>query len=235
MIDYSKYSTIDKEIIIDNFDDLICTKDFNRKKLEDFVSHRENWGKKYKGRYVTMTSSGSTGNPIIFVYDQKAWATVKIFLIGRVDVSHKIKLLKKERIAFVIATGGNFAGYNLAQEAKNINYTTLILDVNGDFQEIINSLNEFQPTILSGYSSSIAALAEEKLNGNLNISPKRVFCSADELTRNRKEVIEGTFGVSPLNFYGASESLGMASEIPERGKVFLFDDYYKFEIVDEKM
>jgi phenylacetate-coenzyme A ligase PaaK-like adenylate-forming protein len=235
MIDYNKYPTIDKEIIIDNFDDLICTKDFNREKLEEFVSHRENWGKKYKGKYIAITSSGSTGNPTIFAYDQKAWATVKAFIIGRVDRSHKINLLKKERIAFIIATGGNFASYNLAQEAKNINYTTLTLDVNGDFQEIINSLNEFQPTILSGYSSSIAAMAEEKLNGNLEIFPKRVFCSADKLTRNRKEVIERAFGITPLNFYGATESLGMGSEIPERGQLFLFDDYYKFEIVDEKM
>ncbi|MCS5421718.1 MULTISPECIES: phenylacetate--CoA ligase family protein [Psychrilyobacter] len=234
-IDYNKYPTIDKEIIIDNFDDLICTKDFNREKLEGFVSHRENWGKKYKGKYTAMTSSGSTGNPTIFVYDQKAWAAVKAFIIGRVDPSHKVKLLKKERIAFIIATGGNFASYNLAQEAKNINYTTLILNVNDDFEEMVKLLKEFQPTILSGYSSSIAALAEEKLSGNLDIYPERVFCSADKLTRNRREIIERAFGVTPLNFYGATESLGMASEDPKTSKLILFDDYYKFEIVDEKM
>ncbi|UUV17242.1 hypothetical protein NRK67_04885 [Fusobacteria bacterium ZRK30] len=234
-IDYNKYPTINKDIISDHFDDLICTKDFKREDLEEFISHKENWGGRYKGKYLAMTSSGSTGHPTIFVYDQKAWATVKAFIIGRVDQSHKMNLLKKERIAFIIATGGNFASYNLAQEAKNINYTTLTLDVNGDFKEIIKSLNEFQPTILSGYSSSIAALGEEKLNGNLGIFPKRVFCSADKLTRNRKEIIERAFGVIPLNFYGATESLGMGSEIPERGQIFLFDDYYKFEIVDEKM
>lgn len=234
-IDYSRYPTIDKEIIIDNFDDLICTKDFNRKNLEEFISHEENWGKKYQGKYTTMTSSGSTGNPIIFVYDEKAWATVKAFFIGRVDTSHRIKFLKKERAASVIPTGGNFASYNLAQEAKNVNYETLILNVNDDFKELIKSLNEFEPTMLSGYSSSIASLAEEQLNGILHISPKRIFCSADKLTLDRRKIIEKAFGISPLDFYGATECLGMASENSESGKLVLFEDYYKFEIVDEKM
>lgn len=234
-IDYSRYPTIDKSIIKNYFDELICTRDFKLKDLEEFVSHKGNWGKRYHRRYTVMTSSGSTGNPVIFVYDKSAWDTVKAFIPGRVDTSHRMKLSTRERMAFLIAAGGDFASYNLAREAEHINYSTLILDVNESFDRLVDAVRDFKPTVISGYSSSIARFAEEKLKGRLDISPRKIFCSANKLTLERRELIERAFGVSPMDFYAASEALGMASEIPLRRKMFLFEDYYKFEIVDEGM
>ncbi|GLI54968.1 hypothetical protein PM10SUCC1_04830 [Propionigenium maris DSM 9537] len=234
-IEYTDYPTIDKSIIKNYFDELICTEDFKLKDLEEFVSHKENWGRKYRDRYTVMTSSGSTGNPVIFVYDGSAWDTVKAFIPGRVDTAHRMKLSTRERIAFLIAAGGDFASYNLAKEAEGINYSTLILNVNESLEKIIEAVRGFNPTVLSGYSSSISRLAEEKLGGRLDISPEKIFCSANKLTPERRELIERAFGVSPLDFYAASEALGMASEIPQKKKLFLFEDYYKFEIVDEKL
>lgn len=234
-IEYSSYPTIDKRIVTNHFNDLICTKDFKLKDLEEFVSHKENWGKRYNKRYTVMTSSGSTGNPAVFVYDKPAWDTVKAFIPGRVDTTHRMKLLTKEKMVFLITARVDAPSYNLAMEAEHLDYSTLILSVNESFDKLVDAVRKFEPTIVSGYSSSIASLAEEKLKGRLDISPRKIFCSGNKLTPERRDTIERAFGVSPVNFYAASEALGMASEIPQRNKLFLFEDYYKFEIVDEGM
>ncbi len=234
-IEYSDYPTIDKSIITNRFDDLICTEDFKLKELEEFVSYKGNWGRKYRNRYTVMTSSGSTGNPAVFVYDGPAWDIVKAFIPGRVDTAHRMKILKKERMVFLITARVDAPSYNLAMEAEHLDYSTLILSVNDSFDSLVKAIRKFEPTIVSGYSSSVSRLAEEKLRGRLDISPEKIFCSGNKLTQERRETIERAFGVSPINYYAASEALGMATEIPEKKKLFLFEDYYKFEIVDENM
>lgn len=234
-INFTRYPTIDKSILINYFDELICTEDFKLEDLEEFISHRENWGRKYKNRYTVMTSSGSTGNPAVFVYDRSAWDIVKAFIPGRVDTAHRMKIMRKERMVFLITARVDAPSYNLAMEAEHLDYSTLILSVNDSFDSLVDAIRKFKPTIVSGYSSSVFRIAEEKSRGRLEISPEKIFCSGNKLTQERRELIESAFGVSPINYYAASEALGMATEIPQKKKLFLFEDYYKFEIVDENM
>lgn len=234
-ISFEKYPTITKDMIMENFDDILCTGDVCKRDLEKFIGDKKNLGKKYKGKYTVATSSGSTGQPAIFVYDEKAWRTIKSFILGRVDPGHKLNILKKERVAFLILTGGPYAAYTLALEAQNINYETLIIDVHTPMDKMIEDLERFNPTIITGYASTMGQLAEVGFKRSLNIKPERIYCSADRLTDKSKKLIEKVFGVTPRNFYAATEALGMASQMENGKELFLFEDYYKLEVVDEFM
>lgn len=233
-IPFENYPLLNKDILVANFDDILCTDDVNIKDLEKFISDENNWYKKYKGEYIVITSSGSTGTPTIFIYDEDSWATVRALGICRTGKYQTGDFFKKHRLAFIGAINGPFAAVSLLKCLNMKNYSILTLDVNNSIDENIKLLNEFQPDILSGYSSSLETLAEKSIEGKLRISPKKIVCSADTLSEKRRKIIRNTFKCNPINFYAASESLGIASQIPGKNELFLFEDFYKIELINSK-
>ncbi len=77
-------------------------------------------------------------------------------------------------------------------------------------------------------------MAREQLGGRIDISPKEIVCSADPLTEDIKKIIVEAFGVTPLNYYAASESPIMAGQCGKYKGLHLFDDWHCFEIVDDE-
>jgi phenylacetate-coenzyme A ligase PaaK-like adenylate-forming protein len=68
------------------------------------------------------------------------------------------------------ATKGHFAGATMVESTKKlfpIYSDTQMLDINDPFDEIIKSLNTFQPNILTGYAFALKKLAEAKNRGEL--------------------------------------------------------------------
>lgn len=223
---------ITKKIMMDNFDDLVCDSRLKRKELENFVTNPKNHGKKFQGRFQIVHSSGSTGTPGIFVYGPRDWATLKALILARVTKT-KINLLRKQRLAFIGAVDGHYAGISLAQAAPSCFFEFLPLDINAPLESTLEKLNEFKPDYLGGYASGVGLLAQEQINGKLDISPKRIMCSADPLTPRIRNAIKQAFGVDPLNLYAASESIGIAAQCSLRHNIHLFDDWHCLEILDK--
>jgi phenylacetate-coenzyme A ligase PaaK-like adenylate-forming protein len=95
-------------------------------------------------------------------------------------------------------------------------------------------LNRFKPTRLSGYPSGLIMLANEQLEGRLNIKPRTILSSAEPLDERTRHMVKEAFGVEPLNFYAASESIGIAQECPEHHGMHVFTDQNVLELVDDK-
>lgn len=225
---------IDKKIMMDNYDDFVCESELKREELEKFISSPRDKGKMFKGKFQVIHTSGSTGTPGIFAYGPNDWAILKALVLTRVS-KNKISLIRKTKLAFIGYVDGHYAGISLAQSAPTYLFDFLPLDINGSLEKIIYKLNNFQPDSLSGYASWVFFLAQEQLKGNLNIHPKRIICSADQLTYKMRDVIKEAFGVDPINFYAASESIGMAAQCDMREGLHLFNDWHCFEIVDETL
>ncbi|WP_320048042.1 hypothetical protein [uncultured Ilyobacter sp.] len=233
-VPFENYPLINKEILKNNFDDILCTDDINKEELENFVSEEKNWCKKYMDKYMVITSSGSTGSPSIFVYDNDSWDVIKAIAITRTGKYQPMEFFRKHRISFIGATLGSFAAVTLLKDLSMRNYLVKTLDASDPLDENIKALNQFKPDTLSGYSSSVSDLAREQINGNLNIAPKKIICSADLLSPEKRAIITEAFKSDPVNLYAASESLGVASQIPGRDELYLFEDFYKIELVDSR-
>lgn len=226
--------TINKKIMMEHYDDFVCDPVLKREDLEKFISDPSNRGKKYKKSYEVIHTSGSSGTIGLFVYGANDWDMLRALVLTRVSKT-KISLFKKTKLAYIGATDGHFAGISLVRGAPRLLMDLLPLSVNSPLGEICQKINEFQPGALSGYASGVYLLAGEQIKGNIDIKPKRIMCSADPLTSKMKATIREAFGVEPVNFYAASESIGMAAECDIGQGFHLFDDWHSFEIVDENL
>jgi len=231
-IKLSDLPIITKNIMMDNFDSLVCDSGLKRKELESFVADPRNHGKKFQGRFQIVHSSGSTGKLGIFVYGPRDWTTLKALILTRVTKT-KINPVRKQKLAFIGVVDGHYAGISLAQAAPSFLFDLLRLDINAPLENALARLNAFQPDFLGGYASGIGLLAQEQLKGKLDIHPKGIMCSADPLTPRIREAIQQAFGIDPTNLYAASESIGIAAQCRSRHHFHVFDDWHCLEILDK--
>ena len=77
----SAFPTIDKTILMEHFDELITVSDLNQEDLQKFDEQEAVDRKPYQGKYHVVHSSGSTGKPRYFIYDEAAWGQMLLGII----------------------------------------------------------------------------------------------------------------------------------------------------------
>ncbi|MGD2092434.1 MAG: hypothetical protein PVH61_40075 [Candidatus Aminicenantes bacterium] len=236
---------MNKNILMDNFNELVCDKKLNKSKLEEYLKNLKNIGKTYLNKYLVIHTSGSGGKIGIFIYSKKeldvisSWRFAMGAFSARSGLSGKSKRPKKLRLSYIGAVEGNFAGisslnYFYGRGISRMFVSFLPISINLPMNEMVKKLNHFQPHILNGYSSGIYLLALEQLAGNLNIHPVRLTGSADHLTEEMRSIIQKAFNIDPGNYYSTAESiLGVQRNLDT--DMILFNNLNIFEIVNEKM
>ena len=66
---------VTKRTLMAAFDDWCTDREVNRDRIAEFLAERTQIGERFRGRYIVWTSSGSTGEPGVFVQDAGALAT----------------------------------------------------------------------------------------------------------------------------------------------------------------
>lgn len=226
----SEIPIIDKKILMEHYDELVCDERLKQKDLENFIENPENRGKKYFGEFQVIHTSGSSGTVGLFAYGADDWMQVKALAVARVSKG-PVTFFRKTRLAFIGATDGHYAGVSIVRDAPKFIFDVLPVSINSPLPEIIKKMNDFYPDVLTGYASGVHLLAQEKLRGSLRISPKRVITSADTLTPEMRATIHKAFGVTPTNFYAASESLCLGAECDTEHSLHLFTDWHRFELL----
>ncbi len=222
---------IDKNIMMQEYDRFVCDKALSQHHLEAFISNPDNRGKKYQGRFQVIHTSGSTGHIGLFAYDMRSWNITKAMAITRVSKA-RLNPLHKIKLAFIGATDGHYAGISLSSDAPKLFYDFRRYSVNRPMHEILEEIGSFKPIALCGYASGIYLLACEQLQDKLGIAPETVICSADQLTDSMRSNIIKAFGLDPVNFYAASESLCLAAECERHQGLHLFEDWHYYEVVN---
>ncbi|MDN5277856.1 MAG: hypothetical protein PWR01_1821 [Clostridiales bacterium] len=223
---------INKEIVMENFDQLVCDSDIKKKEIEAFICDPHLAHMKYKNKYEVIHTSGSSGRIGIFVYGPNDWSILKALVFTRVS-KNKLRLSSKAKYAFIGAIDGHYAGISLAKDSPKFLFDFLPVDINGPLHESVTRLNSFMPECLCGYASGVYLLALEQLKGSLKIRPERIVCSADPLTDDMAETIYKAFNVKPINFYAATESLGMAAQCDLHEGFHMFNDWHIFESIKQ--
>jgi phenylacetate-coenzyme A ligase PaaK-like adenylate-forming protein len=99
------------------------------------------------------------------------------------------------------------------------------------FDEIVERVNAAQPVLLAGYTSTIARLADARLEGRLTAAPLMVVVTSEQLTPELTARISRGFGAPPANSFASTE--GLIGSAPPGSDVFDFaSDLAIVEFVD---
>ena len=64
--------TVNKTEMMEHFDEWLTDRNVHLKEIYEFTKDLDNIGRKYKDKYLVFTTSGSTGNPSVVLYDKTA-------------------------------------------------------------------------------------------------------------------------------------------------------------------
>ncbi len=194
----------------------------------------------YLGRYRVWESSGSTGQPGVFVQDDTAMAVYDALEASRRDLPRPWlrsvdPLFLTERFALVGAIGGHFASMVSAQRLWTANpwlaAASRPFSILQPTAALVAQLNQFAPSIVATYPTAAALLADEARRGALTIRPQEVWTGGETLSPSQRSRIEQGLGCAVRNSYGASEFLPIAWECAQ-GQLHVNADWVILEPVD---
>lgn len=241
-VDLTAIPIVTKYELMQRFDEWVSDPALTLPELQEFLADPDYIATPYLGKYTIWESSGSGGQPGVFVQDAGAMATYDALEALRRSHPQRLQhwldpLGLSERTAFVAATGGHFASFVSVQRLRQLNpwmaQTIRCFSILQPTSALISQLNEFSPTIIATYPTVAALMADEALRGTLHIRPREVLTGGETLTLGVRQRVERMLGATVRNNYGASEFLSIAWECAH-GHLHVNADWVILEPVDEK-
>ncbi|HEY2255401.1 MAG TPA: phenylacetate--CoA ligase family protein [Variovorax sp.] len=228
-----------KAELMADFDAWVTDPALGRSAVRGFVSDPGQIGEACLGRYVVWESSGSTGEPGLFVQDAAAMAVNDALESWRRPLLRPPSGLDPwglgERIAWVGATGGHFAGTVSVERLRRLNPLLAMRLRSISFLQpiaaLVAQLHAFAPAVISTYPSAAVLLAEERLAGRLKLAPREIWTAGECLSAAARRFVQEAFECQVADSYGASEFLSLAFEC-RRGRLHLNSDWAVLESVD---
>ena len=226
------FPILTKSGLLENFDQIVTLPDVRLEDIQQFLGESRNPEQRFRGRYVVIHTSGSSGQVAYFIYDPRAWARGLSQLLNSGDFS----LLpgKRKRMALFGATEGHFTGVSIAVSSMSpplhLLHILKCFEINRPIAVTIAGLNEYQPDVIAGYATGLRVLAEKQLAGELRIRPRGIHSSGEPLLDADRAVIEEAFGKCVRNVYVSSEHMFMGLKEPGWTSMRLLEDDLIFEI-----
>lgn len=235
--------------LMDNFDGWVTDPALRLDELRAFTADESRVGEAWLGRYTVWESSGTSGQPGVFVQDAPAMAVYDALEAVRHRPSGRgtgrlfgpfsaLDVLgASDRTAMVIATGGHFASVVSLERLRRINpwlaQTARSFSLLQSTDALVDALNDFQPTVLATYPTAAVLLAGEADAGRLRIRPRSVMTGGEALGPAAREHVRSAFDNAAVrSSYGASEFLPIAWECAH-GHLHVNEDWVLLEPVDE--
>lgn len=233
------FPVTDKLMLMEHFDRWHTDRTVTLEKVREFMTDIDNAGRKMDGKYLVFTTSGSTGNPCIVLYDDNAMnVTTAIGITRSFSSSDVMKRFIKAggKSAAVFADKGFYLGcgsvrYQLSRMPWK-KRQLMIADVRESPEKLNAALNAFQPSMLGIYPTAAELLADEQLSGRLNISPVLIMTGGEYLSDNVRKHLSEVFKCHVQTNYSCTEGGTMACECPEQ-HFHINDDWIIIEAVDE--
>ena len=235
--DLSDLPTVDKKMLMSHWDNWVTDRDITLAEVEKFMENSDNIGRKIKRKYSVYTTSGSTGNPLVSIYDD-----VANNIMGGISACRsyarkedlKAFIKKGGRSAGVFADGGFYlANSNIRSRLIKMPWKKKkfgIFSALWPIEKIVQKLNEFQPVMLGGYPSNLELLIDEVKEGRLHISPILIMAGGEYLSDSTRQRLADTFQCYVQTSYNCTEG-AIACEC--RYKHFhINDDWIIVEPVD---
>lgn len=222
-----------------HFDEWLTDRSISKDKVERFMSDLSNIGRKIDGKYLVYSTSGSTGNPCVVLYDDTT-----------INVSSAIGVLRsfarKQDMKTFMKSGGKtialFADNGFYLGCGSVRYNLRKMpwkkgkmktcDIRKPIPEIVGMLNDFQPSMIGCYPTAMEILASEQEKGRLHINPAIIMTGGEKLNRDVREHLSHVFGCYVQTNYSCTEGGTVACECKEQN-FHINDDWVILEAVDK--
>ena len=224
---------IDKRIMMDNFDQFVTNPQL---KLADLQKHLATISRDeyYLNKYRVLTTAGSSGLVGVFVQNRSEWSTgIAAQIRAGQYAGIRAQFPNRLKSSVIISSNPRHSSWrsmattNIGQIILQQLYATEPIDT------LAAKLNDFQPQTLSGYTSILALLATEQLEGRLRIRPRHIQVSAEVFTADMAQKMGKAWGVKPFNVYGATEVMVIGATCTNYKGMHAFEDLAIIEVVDE--
>lgn len=224
-----EFPVLTKDRLVANYDRIVTDR---RLRLADIERHLvgERAGDLLFGEYRACATGGTTGVRAVIVYDRTAWenAAANAFRLLRANGA----TANARRIGIGAPTPQHYS-YRIYAEMRAGQPGAPRLDVTMPLPEIVAALNDFQPEIIATYPSFIRRLAEEQLEGRLDISPRQFCSGAEALMPDVRDLARQAWGATIFNRYAATEIGASGSECGHFSGIHMPEDLVVFECVDD--
>ncbi|TFH28544.1 MAG: hypothetical protein E4G98_05280 [Promethearchaeota archaeon] len=220
--DVSHLPLINKQMMMENFS-IFNTVGLTKEECLEFCLRNEetrDFSQKYKNFIVGM-STGTSGNRGLEMVTKKEASMIQTTFISRFP----IPLRGRFRLAFILRVFS--PGFNVNIGKFQMKYISPM----DTLENIIEKLNQMQPTALSAPSSMLKILAEAKHDGSLKITPNLVVSYAEVLSPDTEQYLQKIFETRILEVYKCTE--GMLAQSCKAGRLHINEDLSIIEVVDE--
>lgn len=230
--------SVNKRQLMENWNDWITDRDLTLSEVEKFMENPDNIGRKIKKKYLVFTTSGSTGNPLVSIYDNTANHVMS-------GISACRSYARQEDLKAFIKRGGKsiavFANEGFYLGNSSIRSRLLMMPWKKrqmaissalyPVERIVSDLNAFQPAMLGGYPSNLELLIDEAKEGRLNISPVLIMTGGEYLSDTLRKELSEAFHCYVQTNYSCTEGGAVACECREQ-HFHINDDWVIVEPVD---
>ena len=186
-------------------------------------------------RLVRSNTGGSTGEPLVFYLGKRRISA---------DVAAKMRATKwwgvdiGDREVVIWGSPVELTRQDRIRAFRDRLFRTKLLSAfdmtEETMLEYLNFMIEFKPLHIFGYPSSISLLCKYAREKNIrldDIGVKVIFCTAERLYDEQRQLISAVFSAPVANGYGGRDSGFIAHECPE-GRMHVTDENMMVEIVD---
>lgn len=222
-----------KSMMMEHFDTLVTDPAIH---MDEVRAHAESdkLSTRFLDRYWLTATSGSSGHPGFFLFNQDEWITIMAsFARGQEWSGKHVNLAHRTKLASVASRSPWHLSSQVAATAKSWWIPTLRLAASEPLPEIVRQLNDFEPEVLIAYASMARLLAEEQLAGRLHIEPRFIYVSSEVLTDDTRRRVKTAWGDEPFNQYGSTETANIAAEYQADRRLHLYEDLVIVETVDD--
>lgn len=232
-----------KREIMAHFDQMVTDPAVRRVELEAFIDDASNLGKLFKGRFAVSHTSGSQGQPILLVQDRRLFNLLFGIQMTRGNAKGQTtpaeairKFLYPARLAVVMLKRGFYPSASTFEYMPKAAKTFVkILRLSQTDPDLIDRLQEFQPTVLTAYAGVLETLAKEAEAGRLNLNPHltQVVNNSEMLSERARLRIESAFRVRVMDNYATGECTFLSNGCPTDHGAHVNADWAILEVVDE--
>lgn len=231
-----------KSELMSRFDEWVCDPAVSASVVREFTADESRAGLPLLGRYAVWTTSGTTGDPGVFVHDGQALAVYDALELLRfrrgIPFAPGASWSSRERHAVVSASGGHFLGNASVRRMRALcpwlRDRLRLFSILDPLPALVRALNEFRPTWLATYPTAALLLAGEQAGGRLDIAPGELRVGGEQLTEAERRHLERSFSCVVRNDYGCSEFPPVTWEC-HLGAMHVNSDWCVLEPVDRRM
>ncbi|MCC5575608.1 phenylacetate--CoA ligase family protein [Microtetraspora sp. AC03309] len=203
----------DKKTLMARFDDWVTDRNVTLEKARAFVDDPTLVGERFQGRYLLVTTSGTSGLRGIFLLDERSVAVhtaVGQRARGGLGIGQVIRLLRGAgRTAIVSAPGGHFAtvagAARFRRDHPRLSWMLREFSIHQPLPELAAELNRYNPSSLTGFAGMLGLLAGEQEAGRLRIRPGVIIAGGEALTAENRTRIADAFHAGIRSAYAATE------------------------------